>query len=77
MHTNRATECQVSAGPTGKPALVIRAPEPEVGRIPIDDYLRIAHPRCVLLSRTALRWMLFTLFVAGLCCGLILGKHLA
>jgi hypothetical protein len=50
---------------------------PEIGRIPLPDYIRMVHPGCILVSRRSLLWMLFSLFVAGLCCGMVLGKLLA
>lgn len=52
-----------------------RARDP--GEVPIRDYIEMAHPECRLLGKASLRWMLFTFFVAGLCCGLLLGRVLA
>lgn len=50
---------------------------PEIGRIPLPDYIRMTHPGAVLVGRRSLHWMLFTFFVAGICCGMVLGKLLA
>lgn len=47
------------------------------GALPVHDYVRMAEPHLVVLSKLSLRWMLFTLFVAGLCCGMLVGKVLS
>ena len=71
----RVTETEGPADGRAGPRTI--SGSPEIGEMPLPDYVRMAHPEFALIVRRSLHWMQFTLFVAGLFFGLLVGRLLA